>query len=191
MKRLALEAFVHVSLLAAPAALYGGLDGLVRPRAIACIGVLVALSVAERAARRGRPDTSRLGAPGTASALVSALGLLLTGWCAIASASASASASAWASASACALGIGLRGLAIRALGDAFTSETIIVPGRRIVRDGIYAWLRHPSDVGLLLVAAGLVGLSGSILAALPALLLVVPSVIARTAREDRLLASTN
>lgn len=188
MKRVAIAAIVHAALLVAPSLVIGRWDALVRPGAIACVVMLVAFAIAETAAKKGVSDPSRWGAPGTRLALVSGIGLLVTAWVAIAF-PASASASASACACACAFGVLLRVLAIRALGDGFTSETVLAPGRPVVRTGIYALLRHPSDIGLLLFTAGLVGLSGSLLAIAPALLLVVPSAIARMVQEDRLLAN--
>lgn len=196
MKSIAIAAVAHALLLVAPIAILGRWAEASRPGAIACIAALVVFAIAETTARKGVSDPSRWGAPGTRLALVSGLGLLVTAWAAIgfpasASASASACASASASALACASGVLLRVLALRALGDAFTSETVLVPGRAIVRRGIYARLRHPSDVGLLLFTAGLVGLSGSAIAILPALLLVIPSTALRMVHEDRLLATAS
>lgn len=189
MKRIAIAAIVHAALLVAPALVLGRGSALVRPGAIACVVALVAFAIAETAAKKGASDPSRWGAPGTRLALVSGIGLLVTAWVAIGfPAAAAAAAAAFASAIACALGVLLRVLAIRALGDGFTSETVLAPGRPVVRTGIYGVLRHPSDIGLLLFTAGLVGLTGSLLAVVPALLLVVPSAIARMVQEDRLLA---
>ena len=47
----------------------------------------------------------------------------------------------------------LRCLAIRQLGDGFTNTSR--PATAVLcRDGIYSWLRHPAETGLLLIAAG-------------------------------------
>lgn len=188
MKRIALAAIVHTALLVAPIVAVGRGEAIARPGAVACIALLVALATAETAAKKGVSDPSRFGAPGTRLALVSAVGLLVTAWVAIAAPASASTAWVFASAFAGVVGIVLRVLAILTLGDAFTSETVLAPGRPVVRHGIYGYLRHPSDVGLLLFTAGIVGLCGSVAALVPTLLLVVPSTIARMRDEDRLLS---
>jgi protein-S-isoprenylcysteine O-methyltransferase Ste14 len=77
-------------------------------------------------------------------------------------------------------------LAIQALGNQFISD--IQVGSEIVRDGIYAWLRHPSEIGLLLIAAGGPLLVGAPLTAITALLLLLPISLWRMRREDLALA---
>ena len=180
---------VHAAVLMAPLAALGRLTALARPNAIACVVAMLALGEIE-AASRTSPDPSRTGAPGTRLALASALGLLGTAWAAIGFPSGTppgwAAPSAWIGALLVIVGTALRVSAIRALGASFTSE--IVAPHAVVRRGIYARMRHPSDVGLLLVAAGLASLGGSALAAVIATLVVVPSVALRIAREDRALA---
>lgn len=190
MKALGLAALVHVALLVLPVAALGRAGELVRPGALASIAALVVLATAEAWARRGRNDPSRFGAPGTRTALASALGLLATAWVALGWPGTSAAlgpATPAICAGACAVGVALRVVAVRTLGDAFTSETVLAPGRAVVRHGVYRFLRHPSDLGLLLFTAGILGLSSSALALIPALTLVVPSTVARMMREDRLL----
>jgi protein-S-isoprenylcysteine O-methyltransferase Ste14 len=86
-------------------------------------------------------------------------------------------------------GIALRAASMRALGASFTSEIVAVPGRALVTRGIYARMRHPSEVGLLCIALGLVVLGGSLTAALVVTLVVAPSVVVRILREDRVLAA--
>jgi protein-S-isoprenylcysteine O-methyltransferase Ste14 len=82
------------------------------------------------------------------------------------------------------LGIALRAAAMRALADGFVSD----PGPRgeLVVRGVYRWLRHPSEAGLLTFALGAAVASGSHLAlALSAMLLL--TVLARLDREERAL----
>ncbi|HEY4238424.1 MAG TPA: isoprenylcysteine carboxylmethyltransferase family protein [Kofleriaceae bacterium] len=81
-------------------------------------------------------------------------------------------------------GIALRLWAIRTLGDAFA--TAIAP-RRIVRTGPYRWLRHPSELGLVLAAAGGAVWLGSALGLAVAALLV-PLSIVRARRENAAIA---
>ncbi|MBX3185876.1 MAG: hypothetical protein KF819_02630 [Labilithrix sp.] len=179
-------AIVHALVLAAPVAASGRTAELARPRALACIAIMIAFSAIESSARKA-PDPSRFGAPGTGLALASSLALLATTWAAIALPVASPSPWTWVGAPLALAGIALRRSAILALGDAFISETVLVPGRPIVMRGIYR-LRHPSEVGLSLVAAGVASTGGSLVAACLAAAVVGPTILARVAREERLLA---
>lgn len=148
---------------------------------IAVVASVIALAIAETLARRG-PDPVRWGAPGTRSALASALGLFAT-----TIAAATGPGTRLVGLVPVAIGIALRGLAIRALGDAFSSETVLVPGRVVVRGGVVRWTRHPSELGLALFAFGLALLGDSAIAAAFAGLVVVPSAAVRIAGEERLL----
>lgn len=85
------------------------------------------------------------------------------------------------------LGIVLRIAAIRALGARFISD-IRVDGS-IVRDGVYAWLQHPSEVGLLLIAAGGPMLLGAPRTALASLFVFLPVSLWRMRRENVALAA--
>lgn len=85
------------------------------------------------------------------------------------------------------VGIVLRVEAIRALGTQFVSDIRV--GRVIVRSGIYALLRHPSEIGLLLIAIGGPLLIGSLFTAFAAALLLLPTSLWRMVREDVALAA--
>lgn len=85
------------------------------------------------------------------------------------------------------IGIVLRIAAIRALGTQFVSD--IRDGGLLVRDGIYAWLRHPSEIGLLLLAIGGPLLIGSPLTAGAAMILLLPISLWRMHRENIALAA--
>lgn len=86
-----------------------------------------------------------------------------------------------------ALGVGLRVVAIQALGPRFISD-IRVEGA-IVREGIYAWVRHPSEVGLLLIVAGGPLLLGSPITATAATVFLMPFSGWRMYRENIAMAS--
>jgi len=60
-----------------------------------------------------------------------------------------------------ALGAVLRAMAVRQLGEQFVTEVTPDPGSRLVRTGIYATMRHPSETGLLLALAGIALVLGS------------------------------
>ena len=54
-----------------------------------------------------------------------------------------------------AAGIGLRGWSIATLGRFFQYQIKVQPGHRVVTDGPYRYLRHPSYSGIALVLAGI------------------------------------
>jgi protein-S-isoprenylcysteine O-methyltransferase Ste14 len=183
----AARVLVHAALLTAPLAVLGRLPALARPQAVACVLAVLLLAEIE-AASRTTPDPSRVGAPGTGLALASALGLLGTAWAAIGFPSAPSPSWAWLGVPLVLLGTALRAAAIRALGESFTSEIVATPGHALIRRGIYAYLRHPSDLGLLVIAGGLAVLGTSLPAAVLALVVVFPSVALRILREERALS---
>ncbi|MDB4939530.1 MAG: isoprenylcysteine carboxylmethyltransferase family protein [Labilithrix sp.] len=184
--RVVVRVVVHGAIVTLPLAALGLSTELAQPRALACIALLLLLGEAENAARRA-PDPSSARAPGTALALLSALGLLATGWVALAFPA--VRWWSWLGAPVVLAGIALRVAAIRALGASFTSEIVAAPGHALVTHGVYARVRHPSDLGLLLVALGLACLTASAAAAFVALATVVPSVLLRVAAEERALAT--
>lgn len=79
-------------------------------------------------------------------------------------------------------GVVLRCVAIRSLGPRFMSD-IQVDGT-MVRDGIYAWLRHPSEIGLILIAVGGPLLIGAPITAAVAVLTLLPISLWRMHREN-------
>lgn len=89
----------------------------------------------------------------------------------------------WIGAAVIGLGIGLRLAAIRSLGAAFSSSDLPPPRR--ISSGLYRAMRHPSELGLVLAAAGTALLLGSLFAAAVTLLVLVPLSLHRTAAETR------
>lgn len=85
------------------------------------------------------------------------------------------------------VGIVLRIEAIRALGPQFVSDVQI--SRLVIRNGIYAWLRHPSEIGLLLIAIGGPLLIGAPWTAMAAAFVLVPTSLWRMNREEIALAA--
>ena len=85
-------------------------------------------------------------------------------------------------------GIGLRVLAIQTLNKHFVSHIALRHDHRLIQHGLYRWLRHPSELGLILVCAGIL-LWQSVPEALCFMLLVIlPLSIFRIYREDAVLA---
>ena len=85
------------------------------------------------------------------------------------------------------LGITLRILAIRALKGQFISD--IRCDGALTQTGVYRWLRHPSEIGLCLIAVGSPLLLGSLITAASASLLIIPISLWRMRREDQVLYS--
>lgn len=52
-------------------------------------------------------------------------------------------------------GIGLRAAAIRQLGNWFVTDLGVARNQPLVSHGLYRWMRHPSETGLLLLTAGI------------------------------------
>ena len=86
-----------------------------------------------------------------------------------------------------ALGIALRMWAIRELGNRFRNDIAIAPSHPLETDGIYGKMRHPSELGLMLILGSTAALAGSLSAATVFLLISVPLTLWRMRCEDRLL----
>lgn len=140
---------------------------------VAAIGASVALG-AEAASQR-RDDVP------AQPALETVTGLLVLAL--VVSATLGASVSPWLlpGAVAVALGVALRSAAVCALGAGFGTRPR--PGDPLVVDGLYAWLRHPSEIGLALLTGGLTLMAASV-AAVIAWLATVGIAVARVRREE-------
>lgn len=84
-------------------------------------------------------------------------------------------------------GIALRQASIRVLGRHFITEVRVEPSRPLSRTGPFRLVRHPSELGNLLVTLGAVVLLGSSAGALVWGTVLVPLSIVRIRTEDRLL----
>jgi protein-S-isoprenylcysteine O-methyltransferase Ste14 len=84
-------------------------------------------------------------------------------------------------------GAALRYAAIRSLGPHFVTD--IRTGPELVRRGVYARMRHPSETGLLVAMAGSALLLSSTAALAVLGIVLVPVVVVRTRREDAALAA--
>lgn len=82
------------------------------------------------------------------------------------------------------VGIGLRWLAQFELGSRFSDTHSIIHGRELVRSGIYALVRHPSELGLLLFSLGLAVALESGHAMIVWVLLVLPTTLKRVSLEE-------
>ena len=84
----------------------------------------------------------------------------------------------------------LRIWAIRTLGRFFTSTVHIAADHRVVEDGPYRWLRHPSYTGALLVPVGIAIASQSALGLALALLAGAPAYLYRIGVEEKALTES-
>lgn len=88
----------------------------------------------------------------------------------------------------CCAGIVVRLLALQALGQYFSAYVTLQPDHRLIQQGIYASIRHPLYLSLLLAPTGVALVFASSLA-LPILLLAAIFVWDRIRKEERLLAA--
>jgi protein-S-isoprenylcysteine O-methyltransferase Ste14 len=82
------------------------------------------------------------------------------------------------------LGLALRVWAIAALGGGFRTTVEVEPGQAVVSSGPYAWLRHPSYAGLLLIVAGFGAALGNWLSLAACVVLPLPAIVWRIHVEE-------
>lgn len=85
-------------------------------------------------------------------------------------------------------GVWLRYAAIRALGRRFVNEVRPQQDDKLLEDGIYAYLRHPSETGLLAIALGTSLALGSVFGLALCIAVLLPVVLWRLRLEDHHLA---
>ena len=85
------------------------------------------------------------------------------------------------------LGIAIRVICIRTLGRFFTAHLRVNEGRRLIQEGIYRKLRHPSYFGMIFSFLGLPLAFCSLYGALYMVLIGVPSLLFRINLEERFL----
>lgn len=81
----------------------------------------------------------------------------------------------------------LRLQSVRQLGNLFESHIALVMNHRLVSTGLYSIVRHPSELGLLLLSFGVVIMLASPLGFALTLMLLLPLTLLRISREDILL----
>ena len=82
----------------------------------------------------------------------------------------------------------MRLLALKALGKHFSAYVTLQTDHRLVRHGIYASIRHPLYLSLILAPTGIALVFDSFLAA-PILALAITFVVDRMRKEEHLLAA--
>lgn len=86
------------------------------------------------------------------------------------------------------LGIVLRMWAISFLGRYFTGIVTLQPGQKVVRDGPYRWVRHPSYTGALLTTFSYPFAAGGLLTLVVAIAVMPLAFAYRIRVEERMLA---
>jgi protein-S-isoprenylcysteine O-methyltransferase Ste14 len=81
-------------------------------------------------------------------------------------------------------GAALRHAAIRALGENFVTEVTVTASQRLVRAGIYSYIRHPSETGLLLGMLGVAVLLSSWMGFAFWLIVLIPLALWRLQLEE-------
>ncbi len=85
------------------------------------------------------------------------------------------------------IGILIRHISIRTLGRFFTAHLRVDEGRRLVREGIYRRLRHPSYFGMIFSFLGLPLSFCSLFGVLYMVLIGIPSLVFRINLEEKFL----
>jgi protein-S-isoprenylcysteine O-methyltransferase Ste14 len=88
----------------------------------------------------------------------------------------------------CSIGVAVRVSALKALGEYFSAYVTLQPNHRLVQHGIYATIRHPLYLSLILAPTGIALVFASWLA-LPILILSLIFVFERIRLEEHLLAA--
>ena len=165
---------IHAAILAAVVGTVHGTSHLSSAATWLAVGG-ASLALGAEAVSQRRDDV------GVQPALETVTGLLVLVLVVAASLGASASSLASAGAVALGAGIALRVAAVRALGVGFGTRPR--RGDALVRHGLYAWFRHPSEVGLALLTGGLALMAGSPLAA-AVWLVVIGVAVVRIRHEE-------
>lgn len=87
------------------------------------------------------------------------------------------------------VGLPLRFWAIRTLGRFFTATVEVQRGQKVIRDGPYRLLRHPSYTAAIVIAFAVTTVLGSSLGAALVMGIVLPAYLYRIRVEERLLAA--
>ena len=86
-----------------------------------------------------------------------------------------------------ALGLGLRLASIQKLGDRFLDAIELMPGHQIEFSGIYKYLKHPAEIGFLLLMFGYALLCQSAVGVGLSLIVLTPLSIGRMRLENQLI----
>lgn len=173
---LAAAAALHALLVLVPAWLLAVVltDGEAPRLSLACVGLLLLASGWGVLEARWTSGAGDAGARGREPALQ---GVLLWWLMVCATSTLLIGPGSWYGAALVGASIGLRLAAIVSLGAQFRTRLEGAPGQRLITTGLYAWVRHPSELGNVGIILGLAALAeivpGVMLVAGAALLLAV------------------
>jgi len=85
-------------------------------------------------------------------------------------------------------GTAIRLHAIAVLANQFTSRVTILNGHKLVRSGLYRYVRHPSYLGQILILVGIGALMANVVALLAAPLMTTVALLWRIRVEERAMA---
>jgi protein-S-isoprenylcysteine O-methyltransferase Ste14 len=86
-------------------------------------------------------------------------------------------------------GSALRLWSFHVAGGAFKAQIEVGEKQRLATTGPYAWVRHPSYLGVIIAYAGIAGTFSSTLGLIALLVLVMPALIIRLLKEEKILAA--
>lgn len=86
-------------------------------------------------------------------------------------------------------GSAMRVWSIRVAGDSFKVQIVVTAKQRLVMSGPYAWVRHPSYLGTVISYLGVATIFSSSWGLATLLIIVVPTLIVRLLKEEKLLAA--
>lgn len=85
-------------------------------------------------------------------------------------------------------GVWLRVLSIKALNQFFVSHLALNKQHQLIKSGLYSVVRHPSELGLILICLGISLLTTSVYGLCATLLLILPTSIYRVLLEDKMIS---
>lgn len=83
----------------------------------------------------------------------------------------------------------LRLWSFRVAGGSFKAQIAVAEKQQLATTGPYAWVRHPSYLGVIIAYAGIAGIFSSTLGLITLLVLVMPALIIRLLKEEKILAA--
>jgi len=86
-------------------------------------------------------------------------------------------------------GSALRLWSFHVAGGAFKAQIAVGEKQRLATTGPFAWVRHPSYLGVIIAFAGVVGIFSSSMGLAALLILVIPALIIRLLKEEKILAA--
>jgi len=86
-------------------------------------------------------------------------------------------------------GSALRLWSFRVAGGAFKAQIEVGEKQRLATTGPYAFVRHPSYLGVIIAYAGIAGIFSSSLGLAALLILIIPALVIRLLKEEKILAA--